>query len=385
MNIDSLVADGKAGTTRNSQLRASMLPAWVIDLKARVPSLLESLHSGSPGCYRLCRDGDVVTPGPGAGLGFSCMAAKVAAQCGIFDDYPEDDRRDWIRRIQSFQLPPASRGHGMFCDRAIERRGSLRYAASNLRHGRFRELFVPNWRNRWAETRQAVSTLLAIGAAPLHPVAGFPTDQKEIWRFLDGLDWCQPWSAGAQAGHLLFFLRHGGCSESVRLRAKETVLSFLSTIESAATGGWYRGTVVNQEIVNGAMKILSGLYWWGESALYPERLAWTAVQEVDTTHDCALTNRMFVLNRLSVQLGRVPEGAAEIARASLCAMPAFSRADGGISANKTGSLPFYYYTKVSRGRPVGDLHGLTLFTWGIALAANLLGEERSLGWRLVAP
>jgi hypothetical protein len=273
----------------------------------------------------------------------------------------------------------------MFRDPAIERRGYWRYVRSCVRHGHFRDLMGPIWRNRWAETRQAMATLFAVGSAPTCKVGGFPLDPEKIKRFLDNLDWRHPWGAGAQAGHLLFFLRHGDGDERARLAGKDAVLNFFGGIESPVTGGWYRGQVSNQEIINGAMKVLSGLYWWDEPARRAEVLAETAAWEPDDAHDCALVNRMFVLHRLSAQHGRVPDGAVEIVRASLDAMPAFIQADGGFSASKSGSLPYYYYTKVSDGRPVGDLHGLALFTWGITLGAHLLGKERSLGWRLVAP
>lgn len=369
----------------NEQETQTDLPDWIFDLRDRLPLLLASYQTQQVGWYRLCNDGGLITPGPRAGLGFSCFAAKVMIQCGLWDTIPLHDRTAWIRHIQSFQLPAGSPGFGMFFDPEIERRGVVLYKLSALRARCWSDLFKPNWKNRWAETRQAVATLFAMGAKPLYPIGGFPSTEPAIATFLKSLDWRYPWAAGAQVGHLLFFLRHGELDVHAAEKGVGAVLYYLERIESAKTGGWYIGNVANQEIVNGAMKILAGLYWWSVAPQRLQTLADTAVAETDDTHDCALTNRLFVLHRLTDLLGFIPAGAGDIAMASLDLIPKFLQPDGGLASGPEGSLKRYYYARVSLGKPVGDLHGLTLLSWAITLAAHLLRQQNALGWRLIPP
>lgn len=363
----------------------TVLPQWVFQLRERIPALLKTCSAGRPGWYRLCASGDLLRPGLRAGLGSSCYAAKIMVQCGLWHQLPNDYRAAWVRYLQGFQLPPQPPGHGMFCDPWVESRGRWRYTYACLRGRRLRDLFRVNWQNRWAETRQAVSTLLAMGAQPLYPIFGFPTEPASIRRFLDHLNWQRPWGAGAQAGHLLFFLKHGQTTTGRRGDSLQAVLDYLAELESPETGGWYRGRVDNQQIVNGAMKIISGLQWWDQPIRYAEPLFETATSQTDPAHDCALMNRLFVLYHLSAQLGEVPQEGIRIAEASLSEIPQFFQSDGGLASNRNGSLRVYYYAPVSQGHPVGDLHGLTLFTMAITLSALLLGQEVSLRWSLVAP
>jgi hypothetical protein len=366
-------------------MKASMLPKWVFDLRDRIPALLQSYSAGPPGLYRLCTDGDLLPPGPRAGLGFSCYAAKITVQRGLWDKLTEDHRIAWIRHIQGFQLSPNPPHHGMFCDPWVEFHGRLRYTYFCMRNRRWKDILRVNWQNRWAETRQAVATLSAMGAKPLHPISGFPVKRNDILAFLNCLDWRMASGAGAQTGHLLFFLKHGKATAEQRSEGLQIILEFLTQLESAETGGWYRGKVPNQEIMNGAMKVTNGLYWWGLPVRYAEALSRSAVAQVNGPYDCAITNRLFVLHRLADQFGHPPVGVEQIVISSLKAIEQFLQPDGGLASTPSGALRGYYFAIVSRGRPVGDLHGLCLLSWAIALCAHLSGELESLGWRLVPP
>jgi hypothetical protein len=354
-------------------------------LKDRIPALLESYRGEKIGWYRLCNSGCLVTPGPRSGLGFSCLAAKVTMQCGIWEHLEPDYRTEWINYIRSFQLPAGPPDFGMFSDPDIEHRAFLRYTMVSIRRGKILRAFRPNWQNRWAETRQAMSVLLAAGTKPTFEVGGFPDTPSAIETFLNELNWQNPWESGAQAGHLLFFLKHGNLSAPISEANKSVVLDFLRSIERPTTGGWYRGSVANQEIINGAMKIISGLVWWQNQIPNAEKLAVTATADVDDAHDCALANRLFVLYQLKQDLGSLPNKSKDIAELSLDHIQKFIQSDGGLSGGKTGSLPYYYFAHVSRGQRVGDLHGLTLLTWAATLAAHILGLQRELDWHPVAP
>jgi len=362
-----------------------VLPEWVFDLRERIPALLEDCSAGPPGWYRLCTRGDLLRPSPHAGLGFSCYAAKIMVECGLWDSLPSEHREAWIRHIQSFQLDAGHPGHGMFRDPWVELRGMPRNIYGYLHNRHWRDLFHINWQNRWAESRQAVSTLFAVDAQPRSPISGFPIEPDEIRVLLDSLNWRHPWGAGAQVGHLLFFLRHTQVSETEKTIALDTILEFLASIKSCETGGWYRSNVANQEIINGAMKIISGLAWWDIPVQYPEVLARSAVASTNAAHDCALANRLFVLYHLQKQLKTTLPGVEAVVEASLRSASTFIQADGGISSTPDRSLRVYYGAGVSKGYPVGDLHGLMLLSWAITLGAHLVGKQDQLGWRLVAP
>lgn len=361
------------------------LPAWVLELRDRIPTLLKSYAVGPPGWYRLCTSGDLLAPGPKAGLGFSCYAAKVMVQCRLWEHLQEEHRTGWVRHIQNFQLGPEPPGYGQFCDPWVESHGRFCYNFTCLRGRRWGDLFRVNWQNRWAETRQAVATLKVLGAQPRYPIGGFPTEPESISQFIQKLDWRQPWGAGAQVGHLLFFMKHGEVPEAQRTQCLETVLDGLAKIESSETGFWHQGKVPNQEIINGAMKVLSGLKWWGIGVRQAESLARIAVADVVGTCDCAVTNRLFVLHCLKDQLESLPTAVEPLFCTSLEFIHRFLQPDGGLSSSPTGSLSRYYYAKVSQGLPLGDLHGLCLLTWAIALGAGLTNQLDLLGWQIVAP
>ena len=133
------------------------------------------------------------------------------------------------------------------------------------------------------------------------------------------------------------------------------------------------------------MKIISGLTWWNIPIQQPRILARSAVASTNAAHDCALANRLFVLYHLERCLKTTLPGVAAVVEASLRSASEFVQSDGDISGTPEGSLRVCCGAVVSKRYPVGDLHGLMLLSWAIALGAYLVGKQDLLGWNLVAP
>lgn len=357
------------------------------DLKEKISCWLDELSVDLPlGRFRFCLSGSLVPVEGSAGQFATCFAMKIAWQTGIWGDWPQGKKDACIRFIQSFQ-----RGDGFFYDSwlHVKSRVNIRDLVSALL-GRvsWRYLLRKKIDNLRAETRQSASTLLMVGSSPLGALPVEVNSADDIKKYIQALDWTNPWAAGSHFSHLIFFLVVNNYSFGTPKKLDELLAACLAEINSyfdIESGTWFAGNPANDIKVNGAMKILTALQWMEMS--YPDlrRLMDFALEQSFVPDACGLLNRLFVVQQAGK--GVAPEykrcERLNLAQRALSELVGFQNEDGAFSFYCNKSQPNYYSAKVSAGQSVSDLHGTVMITWAIAIALEIIadiGHGNGYGW-----
>lgn len=349
-------------------------PPWLSDLSDNIWQWLTGLRvPGRPGWLRVCQDGALLEPGESAGLGISCLALKTSMMLGLTSRLPQGELAGWIEHIRSFQTS-AGRYIGFFEDP-----GLLRIADHNA--GWLRR----DVDTRRAETRQACAALLLAESSPRYPVSQLPKTPKQVRKYIRRMDWTQPWSAGSHAGHLLFFYelnaRLFGQAEMADALIP-VVFSELDQLQDPETGSWYSCRPSPEQVVNGAMKVLTGYAFLGKPFRYSERLIDTCLAVTNDEHGCNNADVVYVLHQCARHTSYRQGDIRDYCARRLKIIKRFRREDGAFSFFEKGAQTHYYGVPVSRGLLESDVHGTTLFAWTLVMIGDLLGYDQELGWRL---
>ena len=343
---------------------------WLSTLSEQVWTWFSPLRiREQPGWVRFCHKGALLKPGPRAGLGISCLSLRLCAILGLLPRIPGDEFAQWIQYIQSFQQREG-RFVGFFEDRSI-------FGIADR--------FLPNIPVRRAESRQAYATLLSVGASPLQPVTQLPATPEEVRQYIHELDWTQPWGAGSHTGHLLFFYemngRVFGQTEAAE-RFIPLVLAELDRLQDPETGSWYTRRPAPHQMVNGAMKVLTGYASISKQCHYPERLIDTCLAVANEEDGCNNADIIYVLYQCSRYTNYRQEEILEYCASRVKKIERFRRHDGAFSFFENHSQTSYYGKRVSRGYCESDIHGTTMFALTLAMLGDLLGYNETLGWQV---
>ena len=366
----------------------------VFDLKSlteRVKTFAESLRvGGCPGRFLPCREG--VTPqGDELVLGFSCFALKTFYTLGLWDGLSSEEQNEWIKLIRSFQTETAhgrgAIGRGAFLDPAVM---SYLEGARTWR-GRLREPFwrrlgpTPLQRVIHAETKQAIATLAEVAASPHRAYLGFPRTPEAATRYLGRFDWTKPWASGAHFAVLCVFAMTQSPEDS-REALRDSLATFIASMAALSTGGYYSDECpAHGELINGAMKVLTGLDWLGAPIHYPERLIDTCLGVSPEAEGCHLVDAVYVLHRCAASTHHRRSEIISFCRKIIEMIGRhFVPEEGGFSYYVGASQRSYYGVPISEGRPVADLHGTSLLVWALAMILELTGENTQ-NWRVIKP
>lgn len=327
----------------------------------------QSVAGLSPGRFRFCLRGSLVPVADRQAQFATCFAMEAAWQAGLWDNWPAERHAACTEFVRSFQTE-----EGWFVDPWLGRasRPSLMdaaRAAAKACIGRPRGIPVLD-RDRInirAETRQAASTLLMVKSAPRFPLPIECVKPDEARRFLEHLDWTQPWGAGSHLSHLLFLLTVNRTLFGLVERYDDlvdVVVNCLSGIRDPDTQCWHRGDPPVAMEINGAMKVLSGLQWLDRP--YPDcsRLMDLALSQPFENDGCGFFNRLFVVSecRRACPKGYRTEDVASLAERALGALSVFRKPDGGFSFYRAHAQTGYCGARVSKGFAVSDLHGAAM-------------------------
>jgi hypothetical protein len=341
-------------------MRLAAAEDWMQHVRDRIPGFLAGLQkTGRPGRYQPVATG--CTPeGEKVALGFSCFAAKIARSIGLWEQLPQSERTAWIGFIQSFQAdtPPHA-----FRDPAMPDTGPVTLS----------------------ETKQAAATLRDLGSHPKTAYQNLPSDPAALLADLGRHDWSMPWAAGGlSSGTITLLCIQGQSQPGSPMHQAGT--GFFDGLVDRQSGGYWRGpTPEHGLLVNGAMKVLTAMDWLEQPIHYPARLIDTCLSAPPVSEGCHLVDAVYVLWRCQRQAPGYRElDIHAYALDLLDAVKRHERQDGGFSYFPSRSQTHYYGVPITRGEPVGDMHGTILLCWALAMIRELLGQTGE-GWSVIRP
>jgi hypothetical protein len=381
---------------------------WVKDLKISLPGYLSSLQvDDQDGRYRPCASG-ATRLGKQISLGYSCFAAKLARILGLWQAYPAQTQKSWIHFIQSFQVS-GSAFRIQFSDHAFIDRAlifsSQHYWAypEQLLYQLYANLLNPSLflrqvlkarglssqeRSLIAETKQAIATLVEMGAQSLYVYTGFPSTPEAIYAHLRRLDWRQPWGAGGQAAAIPVFITTQAprfLAPSAVDKLSQSCTHFFESIVDQETGAFYQGPLPKYgNLVNGAMKVLTALDWLNSPIPHPKQLIDTVLTQLPPPDGCHLVDSIYVLYRCLNQIDHRRQDIQTYCRQVLEMIRRHYNKDGGFSYSLNRSQTGYYGVRISRGLPESDLHGTILLTWAVAMILEIL-DANEIGLQVIKP
>lgn len=350
--------------------------AWLSEVKQKTQKFLMNMHGkNQPGFFRYSWSGDLVSETEHWGLGNTVFAVKIYYTLDLLDLLPQNERDNMKKFILSFQTPD-----GMIFDPLVAHRAYWRDKLSSLKHRDFRNFF--HAQTVRAETRQALSALNLLDERLNVYPNDLPHDQEGVTKYLDRLDWTRPWNAGSHFSHLLFFLTQSHLPQKEELT--DAAVQWLENIADPQTGCWFKSNPSLQQKINGAMKVLTGLKAADRMTIQnPQRLIDTALEASNDRHACDQFNVIYVLKyarEATNQTYREEENRRFVLDRLEQYQSFYWPEVGGFSYFLGKANNFYYNVAVSRGLPEPDIHGTTMFLWGIALISQILGVDKQLGF-----
>lgn len=359
---------------------------WLHNLRDPLINYVQSLKIGD-GRYTVASQG-MTEAGQGMRLAFSCWALKMFYMLGAKDG--QDELVNFIRLFQvngnPLHLPFA---RNAFLDPVLIKHIVW---ARPRRQRLFDRIFRPRRFTHLqavvsAETKQAIASLAQVGAQTAYPYTGFPHSPDALMRYLQGLNWSNPWESGAHIATIAVYLR----TEAPRFLPQDKVhilaeicRRFINSLIDQETGAYFRGQKPDYgQMVNGAMKILTALEWLEIPIHCPEKLIDTVLSHLPEAEGCYLVDAVYVLYRCTLQTDyRKTDIQAYAVQLVDLLVNHFNPLDGGFSYYLGRSQPFYYEVRITHQHPVSDLHGTVLLTWAAAMILKLL-EADSENWHVM--
>lgn len=329
----------------------------------------------TPGFFRYSFTGDLYSDDIQWGLGNTVFATKIYYTLGLLESLPELEQRNMANFIKSFQASDKS-----IWDPLVAKKAFWNEKLSAFKNHDLNNFF--HYYTTLAETRQAISALQLLNDRSEHYPDCMPQTVEETEHFLVRLNWTKPWGAGSHFSHLLFFLERSSMSNKDQLI--EYAINWINQLQHQETGVWYKGNPSFQQKVNGAMKILTGLRVINRmNVRYADKMIDLALGARYDTQACDNFNVIYVLTYANAAIGythRVQE-IKNFARERLTIYREYYWPNhGGFSFFPGRANRVYYNAILTRGRAEPDIHGTTLFLWGISLIAQILNIDKDLAF-----
>lgn len=350
---------------------------WLRDIRERVYSFIQKMNARKDFSYfKYSYSGDLYDSNIKWGLGQLVFATKILYMIDKIKELEPAHRLNLINAINSFQTKDG------YCSDPTLFKANKRRVISGLLKGRKISSFHEQIKR--AETRQSFAALLSLKSKPNYPFLQILYSKKGIDRYLTKLDWQQPWAAGSHFSHLLFFLRYN--KELFGLHSDEVeelidyAIEWVNRFQSSVDGCWYRGEVPDSQKVNGAMKILTGLSASGRLLFsYPGRIIDTALNIAKWSDACNDFNVVYVLYCCSKVVDYRSDDIKDFCLRRLSQYRRYYHGDiGGFSFKLGKANDVYYGVKITKGLNEPDIHGTTMFLWGITLISKILKLDLGL-------
>jgi hypothetical protein len=320
-------------------------------------------------------------------LGYSCFALKTYYILGEWDKFDQNYQNGWINYINSFQTTQSYFPNNSFIDQNYL---NSFYESKNkkiikdtlkpiLGKGKFESKKSEALRHVRSESKQAIASLAQVGHSSKKSYENFPQTEEDITNFLNSLDWRFPWQAGAQFASLCVFIKTQLSDNSSQTRLSIFLNKYIEKLLDSETGGYFIGKQTkNNQVINGAMKVITGLSWLECEVHLPEKLIDYCLGSKPSSEGCDLVDIVYVLHSSMNNSSYRKKDVVEYLNVLLEIIKKHKFQNSGYSYYINQSQIYYYGLKITKGLNVPDLHGTTLLNWAISMIAeiNELSSER---------
>lgn len=352
---------------------------WLKDFDNKTESFLRLMGNRDFTYFKYSLSGDLYKESDKWGLANLVFAAKVLYSTGLLEKLDPGLKDNLVKSILSF-----TQKDGYISDPLIT---ELNFKSKiNKLLGRLHPSISERIENvRRAETRQSIVALSILDAKPEKPFTEIPYSIEEAEKYVNSFDWSHPWHAASHLSHLFFFLNFNARLFGYRVEDAGAITKYLfdwlCSIQSEADGTWYTGQDVGlSERINGALKVLTGLYAAGIKEFPNYRsLVDTALSGINDDEACGNFNIAYVLctcSRIDSNYRR--DEIEEFLRKRVDIYKRFYHSSsGGFSFHENRANDVYFGKQISEGRNEADIHGTNMFVLGLSEIAQIidLGRE----------
>ena len=326
-------------------------------------------------------------------LGFSCYALKTYFTLNKWNNFDEDYKNDWAEYINSFQTKSKIYPDYSFLDDAyIDNFNKFKLKRFTKDFGKkllnlskkynYQSKKFELQTSIRAETKQAISTLQQVNFSNKYKYDDFPKTENEIKNYLNKYNWNKPWSAGAQFSGLCVFV---STQLEDNLDIKTSLENFINS-KVNSDGFYYSGEKPNYtELINGSMKVLTGLDWLNVPIHFPEKIIDLCLSGKPSQQGCDLVDFVYVLYRCSLETNyRKKDIIKYLENFYETIFNHFYPNQGGFSYGIDSSQKLYYGVEISKGNSEPDIHGTLLLTWALSMIFKIT-ENENYDWEVLKP
>jgi len=346
-----------------------------------VTKFTKSLKSQNDHSFKPVRNGELKY-GNDLKLGFSSYGLKLYFMLGIWDELDTKSQDSWTDYINTFQSNGGTQGTNFYIDPGIknyydsinfkkEVKYFAKYLLKTFANKKFDSKKQEYFKAINADTKQAVSTLYEVGATNSIHIPNLYNSNEEMVNYLSSLNWEKPWSAGAQFSSLCVY------SITQEYGNESQLLKFLDQLVDKSTGSYFSKLPSEpREVINGAMKIITGLDWLDQDIHYPHELIDFCLSNEPVTEGCDIVDYIYVLYKCFKETDhRRNEIQDKMLNAISSIKKLYIEAEGGFSYFENKSQTHYYGVPITQGLNTSDIHGTLLCTWGLLMAMNTLNLD----------
>ncbi len=365
---------------------------WINDISDSVLNYISSLKKRNEYSYFPARD-NLTYYGKNLSLGFSTYALKIFFILNEWEKLSQEQKNAWINYILTFQKNDNRFPINSFIDKYLVenyqdldlKRKSLDITKktlnfitkSNYETNQFRLVKAIN-----AETKQAISTLNQVNFLNYQKLENVIRNSETVESFLEKFDWSFPWNAGAQFSSLCVY------SVTSNLNIESQLSDFIKLKLDKDTGSYFSVRPnSNREIINGAMKVITGLDWIGHDIHEPEKLIDFCIENRPISEGCDIVDYIYVLSSCSQQTNYKKDKVNALFTDLLDEIKIlYNPKDGGFSYFKNNCQTHYYGAKIINQSDQSDIHGTLLCLWGVAMILKNLEEDKyNIDWKIIKP
>ncbi len=324
-------------------------------------------------------------------MGYNSYAIKLFKLSNEWQNLDNKSQENWIKYLQNFQSSKFKDFENYFIDNEVVKYFDKNFSVYNLKSltkSTLNTLLKKDYETKQmnifkalnADSKQAISTLNEVGFEIQKAPVNFFNNYISVEDYLNSYDWSKPWDAGAQFSSISLY------NSTFNLNIEDNLTNFIKHKLDYETGSYFQKKPEStRQIINGAMKVISGLDWLNYPIHLPEKLIDFCIDNKPEFEGCDLVDYVYVLYKCSEQTSYKKKEIINIFNNVLDYLKLlYHKEYDGFSYYINKSQTHYYGIQISKGESEPDIHGTILSVWALVMILTLL-EKNKYDYNTIKP